>query len=311
MHYRDNPICVGPKIMIKNSGTSALTSLMITYGVVGGTASTQSWTGNLDFLETEVIELGTLDWTGITGGQGIFEVTLSNANGGTEQYTSNNTMRSDFTVPEVREFSFVVWTKSNSAPFENSWTIKDESGTVLYSRDNMNANTTYKDTVNLPNGCFVLELIDEGEDGMDWWAGVQGGYIRLKSATSNQTLENFDSKWTIAGSASQYRGDFGSGFKYHFTTGFALQVEEHSVAPEVFVYPNPSDGLITVDLLLNKNENAQIEVFSIDGQLVYTKQLSGSDFYSHKIDLSAMAKGMYLVNVKTENGVVTRKVVME
>ncbi len=309
-HYRENPICVGPKIKIKNNGTSDLTSLTITYGVVGGTSSTQNWTGSLGFEETEVVELGALDWTGIAGGQGVFEVTLSNANGN-EQYLANNSMRSTFTVPEIREYSFVVWTKSNSAPDENSWTIKDESGTVLYSRDNMSANTTYKDTVNLPNGCFVMELIDEGEDGMDWWAGVEGGYIRLKSATSTQTLENFDSKWTIAGSASQYRGDFGSGFKYHFTTGWALPVEENTIQNEVFVYPNPTQGLITVDLLLTKNEAAQIEVFDIAGQLVYNTELTGSDFYSHKVNLSAAAKGMYVVNVKTQNSVFTKKVVLE
>lgn len=309
-HYRDNPICIGPKIKIKNNGTSALTTLTITYGVVGGTSSTQNWTGSLGFQETEVVELGALDWTGISGGQGVFEVTLSNANDN-EQYLVNNTMRSVFTVPEIREYSFVVWTKTNAAPYENSWTIKDESGTVLYARDNMSANTTYKDTVNLPNGCFVLELIDEGEDGMDWWAGLEGGYIRLKSATSTQTLENFDSKWTIAGSASQYRGDFGVGFKYHFTTGWALPVEENTIQPEVFVYPNPTQGLITVDLLLTKNETAQIEVLDIAGQLIYNKQLTGSDFYSQKIDLSTSAKGVYLVNIKTDNMNVTRKVVMQ
>jgi hypothetical protein len=309
-HYRENPICVGPKIKIKNNGTSALTSLTITYGVAGGTSSSQNWTGNLGFQETEVVELGALDWTGITGGQGVFEVSLSNVNGN-EQYLANNSMRSTFTVPEIREHSFVVWTKSNAAPYENSWTLKDENGTVLYSRDDMAANTTYKDTVNLPNGCFVLELIDEGEDGMDWWAGLEGGYIRLKSATSNATLENFDSKWTIAGSAAQYRGDFGTGFKYHFTTGWALPVEENTIQSEVFVYPNPTQGLITVDLLLTKNEDAQIEVFDIAGQLIYNTQLAGSDFYSHKIDLSSAAKGVYVVTVKTETTVVTRKVVID
>jgi len=310
-HYRDNPICVGPKIMIRNNGTGALTSLDIAYGVVGGTVATQHWTGNLAFLETEEVQLGMLDWTGISGGQGQFEVSISNANGSTDQYANNNTLRSAFNIPKILNYDFVIWTKTNNAPYENSWTLKDDNGNILYSRDNMQANTTIKDTVHLPIGCFVLELIDEGEDGMDWWAGTQGGYIRLKSATSTQTIENFDSKWTLAGNAASYRGDFGSGFKYHFTTGFGLSIEENDVMPDVYVYPNPAEGQFTVDLLPNKNGDAQIEVYDITGQRIYNKQLSGSDFYSQQIDLSANAKGIYLVNVKTESGTANRKIILK
>ncbi len=312
-YYRQNPICAGPRIIIKNTGSTTLTSLDISYGIVNGTPSTQTWTGSLDFLETEEVQLGALNWSGTNGNQSRFEVSVSNPNGGSDQYAHNNTMRSVFDLPKILNYDFVIWTKANSNPEENSWTLKDESGNILYSRDNMNANTTYKDTVHLPNGCFVFEVVDLGEDGMDWWANsAQGsGYVRLKSATSTQTLENFDSKWTIAGNAGQYRGDFGSGLTYHFTTGYALAIEERTFAPEVFIYPNPTGGLITVDLLLNKNEPAQIDVYDIAGQLVYNKQLTGADFYSQKIDLSDKAKGMYIVNVRTETGVVTRKVIME
>lgn len=312
-YYRQNPICAGPKIVIKNNGTTALTSLQITYGVVGGNSSTQNWTGNLEFLESEEVQLGALDWTGTNGDQSKFEVVVSNPNNGTDEYLNNNTMRSTFDIPKILDYSFVIWTKANSAPWENSWTLKNEDGTVLYSRDNMSANALYKDTVNLTNGCFVLELIDSGEDGMDWWANTnQGvGYIRLRSATSSQIIENFDSKWTLAGSLGQYRGDFGSGFKYHFTTGWGLSVNEVSNNSELFVYPNPTNGIISVDLLLDKPETILIEIMDISGQLVYSQQFSGSDFYSKKIDMSGKAKGLYLVNVITEQNISTRKIILE
>lgn len=311
-YYRDNPICSGPKIIIKNNGTTALTSLTITYGVTGGTASTQNWTGTLAFLQTEVVELGALNWAGISNGEGLFTVVLSNPNGGSDQYAANNTMHSPFTVPKILSNNFVVMTRSNNYPHENSWTLNSDDGTVLYERSNMTANTTYYDTVHLPIGCYNLRIIDTGEDGMKWWANnAQGtGYVRLKSATANQFIENFDSKWTIAGNAGQYRGDFGSGINYHFTTGFGLAVNEYSVTNEVFVYPNPAKDQITVDILLAKNEDVQIEVLNLAGQLIYKKQLAGFDFYSQKIDLLSTAKGVYMVNVKTETTTVTRKVVL-
>lgn len=312
-YYRENPICSGPKIIIKNNGTSVLTSLSISYGVVGGTSATQQWTGNLAFLETETVQLGALDWTGIDNGQGKFTVSVSNPNGENDQYLHNNSMQSDFVIPRILDHRFVVWTRSNNYPYENSWTLKDENGTVLYSRDNMSANTTYYDTVDLATGCYILEVIDEGEDGMKWWAnsGQGTGYVRLRSATSSATLENFDSKWTITGNASQYRGDFGSGFKFHFTTGFGLAVPETAFQPEVFIYPNPSQGIFTVDVLLNKNETAQIEVSDVSGRLVCQTQFIGSDFYSQKIDLNPCTSGFYFVNVKTKNFSTTKKIVIE
>ncbi|MFH0865153.1 MAG: peptide-N-glycosidase F-related protein, partial [Bacteroidota bacterium] len=45
MWGRMNPICAKPKIMLKNNGSTILTSLTVTYGITGATPSVYNWTG--------------------------------------------------------------------------------------------------------------------------------------------------------------------------------------------------------------------------------------------------------------------------
>ncbi len=51
-----------PVVIIKNNGSTNLTSLKITYGITGTTPSVYQWTGNLSFAETEEIQLDTFQW---------------------------------------------------------------------------------------------------------------------------------------------------------------------------------------------------------------------------------------------------------
>lgn len=311
-YYRDNPICKEPIIVIKNTGSTALTSLTIEYGLENGTPSTYQWTGSLDFLQTERVTLPTPDWSGIVDGKGIFKVTISSPNGGSDGYAPNNQYFSEFEIPEIMPDRFVIWTKTNLVPSENSWTLKDDAGNILYSRDNMDVNTTYKDTVQLPYiGCFHFELEDLGHNGLSWWANNDGsGYIRFRGASTPAVLETFDSKWTISGNQSQYRGDFGQGISYHFTTNWGLSVEDFEPISEVNIFPNPSAGSFMLDLALVNKQDVQVEIFNLTGQRVYTESYSQVDYMTQEINLSNEANGIYLVNIITKDEVVSRKLVL-
>jgi len=71
---------------------------------------------------------------------------------------------------------------------------------------------------------------------------------------------------------------------------------------DVLVYPNPSDGLITVELLspLLVNEGVTVEVFDIVGKQLVYKPI---DFQNKvKINLSNSTPGVYLCRIRTANG---------
>lgn len=60
------------------------------------------------------------------------------------------------------------------------------------------------------------------------------------------------------------------------------------------LFPNPTDGLVKLDLPTPPGQNATAEVFSIDGRRVKTLQLAGTDGW---IDLGAEVAGIYTVRV--------------
>lgn len=298
MWGRLNPVCTNPVIRITNTGSTTLTSLTITYGMVGGVPSVYNWTGNLPFMETTDITLGQFAWvTGATE----FSVTLSSPNGGTDQYPYNDSRTNPFTYPPVMPSMMVIELRTNSRPWENDYTVKNSAGNIIFSRSNMTANTTYKDTLTLGIDCYEFELNDSGEDGLSWWASSQGtGYVRFKSATSAATLRSFGS-------------DFGGKVYQQFTVGLTNATEEHMMPVQslLTVYPNPTDGQVYIDISLAKEEEGELAVFDILGNKVYSKSFGGTTVQNLELDLSAYAKGVYFVTLNTASQTVTKKLLVQ
>lgn len=300
MWMRYNPICTNPVIRIKNTGSTTLTSLTITYGVTGATQSVYNWTGNLPFLQTAEVTLDA--FARIVGGT-EFVVTLSNPNGSTDQYALNNTMRSYYDFPPEMPAPLIIELKTNSIPSENSYTLKNSSGTVIHQRSGLSANTTYRDTLNLPIDCYEFELIDLGEDGLTWWAntGQGSGTIKIKDGITGAVLKNYNS-------------DFGGQVYQQFTVAASTIGSKDYIFTTVNslnVYPNPSDGKITIDVDLNKRQNGSIEIVDVLGRKVYEHKFSEQIAASIEADLSSQAKGVYFVKLKTEDNIITKRIVVQ
>lgn len=85
-------------------------------------------------------------------------------------------------------------------------------------------------------------------------------------------------------------------------TGQSLGTNENTLASDsVSVSPNPTNGIVTVN---SASAVKAITVYDATG-----KQISAST--TNIVDLSNQAKGIYLVQVQTENGSITKKVVVE
>ena len=85
---------------------------------------------------------------------------------------------------------------------------------------------------------------------------------------------------------------------YYSPTG----VDEN--AAQVKVYPNPTKNLVTVEA----EGMTEVSVFNTLGQCVWQKEVAGSQTV---VDLQHVSEGLYLLRVKTENGIVSKRIAVE
>lgn len=103
---------------------------------------------------------------------------------------------------------------------------------------------------------------------------------------------------------SDDRNDQVEAFDIHPSCNSGLGLSENK-ATQIQVYPNPSNGKLTV-----KNSNSeiqQIELVDLSGKIVYTKAVE-NDNYEITVDISNLKKGLYLMKVQTRNGFQTVRV---
>ena len=135
-----NPICNNPIIRIQNTGASTLTSLKIEFGLKDAPYSTYNWSGELQPMEWEEVTLP--DYVYQPADQ--FVVTISEPNGGADEYELNNTMTSEVAFPVSYPADLIIEFKANNKPNENDWFVYDANGNELYSRTTFTAGTIHR-----------------------------------------------------------------------------------------------------------------------------------------------------------------------
>ncbi len=78
----------------------------------------------------------------------------------------------------------------------------------------------------------------------------------------------------------------------------------------VTIFPNPSAGLFTLNLNFEKQANATITVRNVLGQILLTDQEQNVLNHTMTMDLGKYGKGNYFVTVRSENGIVTKRIVI-
>lgn len=69
------------------------------------------------------------------------------------------------------------------------------------------------------------------------------------------------------------------------------------------VYPNPTEATLNLKFTLTKEESLQIRVVDVSGKIVYTEKATLSGNVQHAINVSELAKGSYILQVLTTNGI--------
>ena len=94
-----------------------------------------------------------------------------------------------------------------------------------------------------------------------------------------------------------------------FTTGIN---SDDDFANSIRVYPNPSNGIFQLEMMLNNQGNSKIEVIDLLGCVVYSKSISNvTGEFKTTIDLNDQSKGIYFVSISNESSRKTIKLINE
>lgn len=120
---------------------------------------------------------------------------------------------------------------------------------------------------------------------------IDFGYDRnLRSATAaTDGLQLGDQRWQLTG-----------------TSSIPLS---HSIIPQV--YPNPSQGILTIEYAGNEIGTLRLEVFSITGAQILSREFQANDYFKETIDLTHLENGMYLMRMKGEGYSETQKLILK
>ncbi len=237
-----------PVITLANYGTNPLTSAEIVYSVNGGSQQILNWSGNLGFLESEVVALADISFTVLP--QNALEITLQNPNGVNDQYVKNNTIVYNFNVAAATPSEVKLMIKLDNNPEQITWDIKNLAGEIVISGGPYTTpGATVNEIINLTeNGCYFFTIYDAAGNGIE-----APGFFVLYYGTSSQIL---------SGTA------FGSMAKAQFDVGGTVEIAENQSASVISLYPNPVQNTGYIEFQLFQQEMAEVFLYDQLGQVI-------------------------------------------
>lgn len=90
----------------------------------------------------------------------------------------------------------------------------------------------------------------------------------------------------------------------------AVNIEKSASQNEKLrIYPNPSDGIFTLEINKTESNKISVEILDITGKLVYRNDYPVMGTLKETIDLQNLNKGMYFLRVKEGEKISTVKIV--
>jgi hypothetical protein len=300
-----NPTCSNPRVILKNTGSNNLTSCTISCWISPNQVISKEWTGNLGFLQEEMVEISISDWNfwNDPDSSRVFNAKVSNVNGiiGDDQYAQNSLKKSRFSSPERVDGPFFIWMTTNNKASENRYKLIDHAGNIIFERTQLSNSTQYKDTFDLAPGCYSVIVEDSDHDGLSFWYSAQ---------VEGETTGSFRLRKVGGSYFEVFPGDFGHYHRYDFSVGFTVDLDENKLKHEISVFPNPSSGFTTIEVDGFVNNDAQLEIIDLAGRSMMKEKMNASAYFAESfVDISSFKAGTYLIRITTGNSVYTKTLV--
>jgi len=97
--------------------------------------------------------------------------------------------------------------------------------------------------------------------------------------------------------------------------GFQVNLETSTLFENIkklTVFPNPSQDVFSIQFKNLIVQDIKINIINNIGELVFSENLIGHiGAYNKKIDLKENAKGIYFLEIETDNGIINKKLILQ
>lgn len=249
-----------------------MTELTITY-TINGNSHTYNWTGNLEALRNEDVQLPETPFT--MQQTNTLEISIPN-----DDDNSNNSQSTTFEKAVEATGTIDIEIKTDAYGYEFSYNIKNANGVIIDSGSNLGNNKTINKRVNLEEDCYTISVYDSYGDG--------GTRMIVKDSDLTEIFRavgNWGSKKTAA-----------------FHSNGVLGIGQPQF-DNISIYPNPAHDVLNI---LNA-KTANLEVFDMLGRRVISKQ---NIDMNEQLNVSNLTTGTYFVKISKEGNVTTKKFVV-
>ena len=276
---------VNPDIYVTNFGSETINSLAVNVSVNGTSIADLTWQGNIDFGKTAKINFGELNFADVEtleNNEMIFEITQ--INGAADEYAPGTYRYAFDEAPVVVNKTLKLSIRTDDEPQNITWDIvKTSNGEVVVSGGPYEEpHKVYSENIELvDDDCYMFTIYDAGGNGMAGGNGLYGIKVGSQTIISGNDFTDKESN------------------EFYFTKN---DVVAENIGNDAHIYPNPSNGFITVDV---EGMNV-LTVYNTTGQMVYNQSINDKT----TVDLSKLEKGTYLMVLTTKDGKNTKQVIV-
>ena len=278
---------------VRNLGAESPTDLTLEMRVNGQAVLSSNWTGSLAPYQTTLVVLGTYDLNGIES----FELAIVED----DDNPANNLIAVEPEQPTEGYVTCEVTVVTDNWGNETSWEILSDNA-VVASGSGYDDNAMYTIDVTLPGeGCYELVLNDSYGDGMVGQGPNGAGLFKLRTFVEpGNPFTAFD--------LFAYDGSY----EFSQVTETFAVVSSTSASDELAleeglrVFPNPTRETLTLTWP-NTLAPMAVDILSVDGQTAWRQDTPQGS--RAELDTQGWKAGVYLVQVRTEKGLHTTRVV--
>ena len=97
-----------------------------------------------------------------------------------------------------------------------------------------------------------------------------------------------------------------------WTQPTSIRVESGTSINNLAIYPNPSRDIFSVSFSSEDVQNLEVRIINIIGEVIYSENLQQFfGEYTKQVDLSTYKKGVYFLEITTNNRVINKKIILQ